>query len=226
MQAMPSSLGDRLGRWTSFFAFTMEGLLQPELAALGKDVLAFHRQFFAAPGGRSALAQTLNFNFASYLPDDLLVKMDRTSMAHALETRSPFLDTALIEYVSGLPDHYKLRGRTTKYILRRAFADLMPPVIRGRGKMGFGVPLATWFRGDLRRYLLDHIASPSSRINDYVRPQAISEMVQDHMNQNANHEHQLWALLTLELWLRSLPRLSRPWEEGAMPAPRLQAGVA
>ena len=226
MLAMPSSLGDRLGRWTSFFAFTLDGLLQADVAHHAGDVLAFHRQFFAEPGGRSPLAQALNFNFASYLPDDLLVKMDRTSMAHALETRSPFLDTALIDYVSGLPDHYKLRGRTTKYILRKAFADLMPPAIRGRGKMGFGLPLATWFRGDLRGYLLDHIASPSSRINEYVRPDTVARMVDNHMNHRGDHEHQFWALLTLELWLRSLPRLSRPWEEGAAPPRRLHGGGA
>src|SRR6185369_803726 len=99
------------------------------------------RQYFdPGPGGRSALAQALDHNFAAYLPYDLLVKMDRTSMAHALETRSPFLDTALIDYVSKLPDRFKLRGRTTKYILRQAFDDLLPPEIKARGKMGFGMP--------------------------------------------------------------------------------------
>jgi asparagine synthase (glutamine-hydrolysing) len=226
LQALPLSLADRMGRWTGFFAFTLDELLQADVAHHAQDALAFHRRFFAEPGGRSPLAQALNFNFGSYLPDDLLVKMDRTSMAHALETRSPFLDTTLIEYVSGLPDHYKARGRTTKYILRRAFADLMPPAIRGRGKMGFGLPLATWFRGELRGYLLDHVATPSSRINQYVRPDTVLRMVDNHMSHRADHEHQFWALLTLELWLRELPRLSRPWEESAAPSPTLRAGAA
>jgi len=219
LSAMHMPLGDRLGRWTSFFAFSLGEALQPELQELGPRALDFHRQYFADPGGRSTLALALNHNFLTYLPHDLLVKMDRTSMAHALETRSPFLDTALIDYVSGLPDRYKLRGRTTKYILRRAFADLMPPQITTRGKMGFGLPLATWFRGDLRSYLLDHIASPSARINAYVRPGYVKALVDAHMAHQAENDQQFWALLTLEIWLRHLPALSRPWE--AAPAAEL-----
>jgi asparagine synthase (glutamine-hydrolysing) len=212
MLAMRAPLGDRLARWTSFFAFSLAETLQPELLPHAEDALAFHRQYFAGAGHRSTLAQALNHNFATYLPYDLLVKMDRTSMAHALETRSPFLDTALIDYVSGLPDRYKLHGRTTKYILRKAFADLMPPAITGRGKMGFGLPLATWFRGDLRDYLLDHIGSPSSRITSYVRPEVVAGLLRAHMAREADHDQLLWALLTLELWLRNLPGLARPWE--------------
>jgi asparagine synthase (glutamine-hydrolysing) len=223
MLAMKASLGDRLAGWTAFFAFSLEETLQGELLEHAGEALAFHRQFFEAPGRRSTLAQALNHNFATYLPYDLLVKMDRTSMAHALETRSPFLDTALIDYVSGLPDRYKLRGRTTKYILRKAFADLMPDAITRRGKMGFGLPLATWFRGDLRPYLVDHIASPASRINAYVRPDRVARMLSAHMERRADHDQQFWALLTLELWLRNLPQLARPWEAAPEPLPVAQA---
>jgi asparagine synthase (glutamine-hydrolysing) len=223
LDAVTMPLGDRLARWNSFFAFSLDEALQPELRAHRDRVLGFHRGFFASPGGKSPLAQALNHNFGAYLPCDLLVKMDRTSMAHALETRSPFLDTALIEYVSGLPDSYKLRGRTTKYILRRAFADMMPPEIRTRGKMGFGIPLGTWFRGDLRAYLTDHIASPNARIAEFVRPDVVARMLSAHMAQTANHEHEFWALLTLELWLRMLPRMARAWEDDAAPAATVQA---
>jgi asparagine synthase (glutamine-hydrolysing) len=217
LAAVNLPLGDRLARWNSFFAFSLDDVLQDDLQPLGATALEHHRRFFPAGDGRSPLALALNHNFGTYLPCDLLVKMDRTSMAHALETRSPFLDTALIDYVSGLPDRYKLRGRITKYILRRAFSDLLPPAIRRRGKMGFGVPLGTWFRGDLRAYLTDHIAAPGSRITDYVRPDAVSRMLAAHMAGTANHEHELWALLTMEIWLRNLPRLSRPWAEAEGP---------
>jgi asparagine synthase (glutamine-hydrolysing) len=212
LSATRMPLGDRLGRWTSFFAFSLDEALQADLVPRGPAVLEYHRQYFAGRGSKSTLAQALDHNFLTYLPNDLLVKMDRTSMAHALETRSPFLDTALIDYVSGLPDRYKLRGRTTKYILRRAFADLMPPEITTRGKMGFGLPLATWFRGDLRSYLLDHIASPTARLNQYVRPDYVRRLIAAHMAHQAENDQQFWALLTLELWLRNLPALSRPWE--------------
>jgi asparagine synthase (glutamine-hydrolysing) len=213
--AMQAPLGDRLFRWTSFFS-SLEETLQADLLPYAADALSMHRQYFSPDGG-STLAQALNHNFGAYLPYDLLVKMDRTSMAHALETRSPFLDTALIDYVSGLPDRFKLRGRTSKYILRKACADLLPPDIARRGKMGFGVPLATWFRGDLRGYLIDLIASPTSRLNAYVRPDLVARMLDAHMAHRADHDQQFWALLTLELWLRNLPRLARPWESQPQP---------
>ncbi len=106
-------------------------------------------------------------NFHSYLHDDLLVKADRMSMATSLEARAPFLDRALIEYVAGLPDDYKLRGRTTKAILREAFADLVPEPVKRRGKKGFGVPLDAWFRHELRDYARDHLLSPSARLRAY-----------------------------------------------------------
>jgi asparagine synthase (glutamine-hydrolysing) len=218
LDAVTMPFGDRLARWSSFFAFSLDQTLQSDLLAYAGGALSFHRAFFAVPEGRSSLALALNHNFSTYLPCDLLVKIDRTSMAHALEARSPFLDTALIEYVSSLPDDYKLRGRTTKYILRKAFADTMPREIRSRGKMGFGMPLGAWFQGDLRAYLTDHIASPSARIANYVRPEAVGRMLAAHMAQTANHEHEFWALLTLELWLRMLPRMARPWAGDAEPA--------
>jgi asparagine synthase (glutamine-hydrolysing) len=211
MTAANLPLADRLTAWTSYFAFGHEGLLRPELRTFGQDVLNFHRSFFHPPAHRTALALALHHNFETYLPHDLLVKTDRTTMAHGLEARSPFLDTALMEYVSGLPDNYKLRGRTTKYILRKAFAHKVPPEILTRGKMGFGIPLATWFRNDLRTYLTDHIASPTSGIGQYVELPYVKQMLAEHESGAADHEHQLWALLTMEIWLRSLPTLAKPW---------------
>jgi hypothetical protein len=88
----------------------------------------------------------------------------------------------------------------------------LPPEIKTRGKMGFGIPLATWFRGNLRSYLMDYIGSPKSLINEYVRADVVARMLNAHMQRTADHEHELWALLTLEIWLRTLPRLARPWE--------------
>ncbi len=201
-------LGDRLTAWNSYFATDLPAILRPELLEQIDPALSYHRNYFADGRGTTALARTLNHNFDTYLPHDLLVKMDRTSMAHALEARAPFLDTALIEYVAGLPDDFKLRGRTTKYLLRKAFADLLPPQILNRGKMGFGLPLGTWFRGDLRSYLSDLIAVPTSRINDYVQPEAVARILREHADKKADHEHQLWALLTLELALRHQQQLT------------------
>ncbi len=217
LNAVDRSLGDRLTFWNSFFAFRVGEILRPEHQGAGSvddDVLAFHRRYFTEGArGASPLALALEHNFGTYLPYDLLVKTDRMSMAHALEARSPFLDTALMEYVARLPDDYKLRGRTTKWILRKTFADLMPPEIRTRGKMGFGLPLGTWFRGDLLGYVRDLLTAPTARINDYLQPAVVARYVDDHVAGKADHEQQIWLLITLELWLRNKARLSRPWDE-------------
>jgi asparagine synthase (glutamine-hydrolysing) len=221
LRAADRSLADRITTWNSYFAFTLAEVMRPELwQGLTSDhILGFQRRFFDQSGGRSALAQTLNHNFGTYLPYDLLVKTDRMSMAHALEARSPFLDTALMEYVAGLPDHFKLRGRTTKYILRQAFDDLLPPTIKTRGKMGFGMPLGTWFRGDLQGYVRDLLTAPTAQLRTYLRPEAVQRIVDDHTALRANHEHEIWLLITLELWLRNLSKLSRPWDEGLVVHP-------
>jgi asparagine synthase (glutamine-hydrolysing) len=226
LSAIERPLGDRITYWNSYFAFTHADLMRPELRPPEESTLAFHRQFFRPPGG-SPLAAVLDHNFGTYLPYDLLVKTDRVSMAHALETRSPFLDTALIEYVAGLPDSYKLRGfprPTTKYILRQAFADLMPREIRTRGKMGFGLPLGTWFRGELKSYIADRVCAPDARIREWVRPEVVQAVFREHTEGGADHEHQIWLLLTMELWLRNLPRLSGPWKESdGVEAPAVSA---
>jgi asparagine synthase (glutamine-hydrolysing) len=213
LRAAGMQLGDRLTVWNSYFAFELDRLLRPEAFSPGRtaEVLGFHRRFFPARPEATPLALALTHNFHTYLPYDLLPKMDRTSMAHALETRSPFLDTALLEYVAGLPDSFKLRGRTSKYILRRACRDLLPQEIQRRGKMGFGMPLGTWFRGDLQGYVRDHLLAPGARIADFVRQRYVDRLVEDHIAERADHGHQLWALLTLELWLRNLGKLTRPW---------------
>jgi asparagine synthase (glutamine-hydrolysing) len=212
LSAVELGLADRLIRWNSLFALELEELLRPEHLREAPAALAFHRRFFE-DASRSPLARTLDHNFGAYLPGDLLVKTDRMSMAHALETRSPLLDTALIDYVSGLPDDFKLRGRTTKYILRQAFADLLPADIQRRGKMGFGVPLGAWFRGDLQTHVRDLLANPQARIYEYVRPEPVRHALDQHMAGASDHEHQIWSLLTMELWLRNLQILSRPWQD-------------
>ncbi|HEY0707311.1 MAG TPA: asparagine synthase (glutamine-hydrolyzing) [Polyangia bacterium] len=218
-------LGDRLTAWISIFAFSLEDILRPEhqVGLRGGDVLdrvlAYHRGFFDVTRTASPLAQALSHNFGTYLPQDLLVKTDRTSMAHALEARSPFLDTAFMEYVAGLPDDFKLRGRTTKYILRETFADLMPPQIKTRGKMGFGLPLGTWFRGDLMSYVRDLLTAPNARIAEYLQPQTVARVVNDHISGREDHEHKIWLLITMEIWLRNLSRLSQPWDDSLVVRP-------
>ncbi len=201
-------LADRIARWNTFF--DPRAVLRRDIAA-GLDVdapLDWQRQIFAAAQSSSPLARVLEHNFRSYLPYDLLVKADRASMAHGLEARSPFLDTALIEYAATLPAKFLRRGSDTKVILKQAFADLLPQEIRERGKMGFGVPLGTWFRGDLRNYLHDYLSAPHARIFDYLDRPAVTLLLDEHEQRARDHGQKLWALLTLEIWLRSLAERS------------------
>jgi len=156
------------------------------------------------------LARLLRLNFTEYLPCDLLVKMDRCSMAHGLETRSPFLDTALIEWAFRLPDSFKIRGREGKWILRRAFRDLLPEPILKRGKMGFGVPLGAWFRGPWSGPLQDYLLPPDARIRRYVNGRRIEELVKSHLSGKQDAGHALWLFLTLEIWLRQHSRVKLP----------------
>ena len=204
-------LYDRMTKWNALFFDDIDRLLRPDFVATlpAIDRLRYITGEMPWMEGRSTLSKVLHANFMSYLPDDLLVKTDRCTMANSLEARSPFLDRDLIEYVAGLPDDLKLRGRQTKVILREAFADLLPPAIQRRGKMGFGVPLGTWFRGDLREYMRDLLLSPDARYKMMLSAPYVESLVARHLSGEANLGHQLWSLLCFELWLRSMPEWTR-----------------
>src|SRR5262249_23509552 len=133
-----------------------------------------------------------------------LVKTDRATMANSLEARSPFLDRELVEYVAALPDTFKLRGRVSKAILRDAFADLLPAEIDRRPKMGFGVPLGTWFRGQLREYVRDVLLAPNAKYRDSLSGPFVERLVEQHLAGRVNVGPQLWALVTYERWLQLL----------------------
>ena len=169
------------------------------------DRLQYLMRFRDQLKGLSPLARTLLVNFNTYLLDDLLVKLDRSTMAHSLEARSPFLDTALIEYVAGLPDSMKLAGGRTKVILREAFKDLIPPEVQRRGKMGFGIPFGSWFRGALRESVDQLLLSRDAKYQEYLSAPYVHRLVKRHHDGEADLGLQLWSLVTFEVWLRSLP---------------------
>ncbi|HZS38718.1 MAG TPA: asparagine synthase (glutamine-hydrolyzing) [Polyangia bacterium] len=224
--AADQPLADRLARWNSSFAFELPNLLRPEIAR-GLDLdepAAWQRRFFDGDGygygygyghghghrrDVTPLQKILEHNFRTYLAYDLQTKVDRCSAGSAFEVRAPFLDTALVEYAGRLPDGYKRRGPRTKHILREAFADLLPPRIARRGKMGFAVPLAAWFRSDLRDYLRDTLG-PSARVHELVDARATAALVEEHLSTRADRSAQIWTLLTLEIWLRALASQSLP----------------
>jgi asparagine synthase (glutamine-hydrolysing) len=129
------------------------------------------------------------------------VKVDIASMANSLEVRSPFLDRALVEFALQLPTSLLIRGTRRKWILKRAFADTLPPENLARRKQGFGVPIGRWLRGDLRSMLEDIVLSPRALSRGYLRPDAAKTLVAEHLS-GVDHSHRLWSLLMLELWHR------------------------
>jgi asparagine synthase (glutamine-hydrolysing) len=146
------------------------------------------------------LARILLVDLYSYLPEDLLVKVDIATMAHSLEARSPFLDHRVVEFAASLPVNWKLRGRKSKRILKDAFADLLPPEILHRGKMGFGVPVSDWFRTALKGYLEQTLLDPVALSRGYFDPVRVMELIREHKDGIRDHGYRLWALLFLELW--------------------------
>jgi asparagine synthase (glutamine-hydrolysing) len=137
-----------------------------------------------------------------YLPEDLLAKVDIASMANSLEARSPFLDHRLIEFCAALPSSLKLRGRTSKWLLRQLMRDRLPPAILTRPKMGFGVPVGDWLRGDLRPLLEDTLLSNRALDRGYFRREAVQALVDEHVSRRSDRTPHLWGLLMLELWFR------------------------
>jgi asparagine synthase (glutamine-hydrolysing) len=200
-------LVERAARWNSLFPDGVADLLQPDAAAAATafDPLAHVRPQIEAARGATPLGRLLAANFASYLPDDLLVKTDRCTMAHSLEARSPLLDTALAEYTASLPDEFKLTRTRTKAILRDAFADLIPRDIDRRPKTGFGVPLDRWFRTELRDFVRDLLLPRSAALAAYLRPEAVQRLIDDHLAGRINAGQRLWALVCFERWLRLVP---------------------
>jgi asparagine synthase (glutamine-hydrolysing) len=199
-------LVERMTSWTSLFYDDLESLFHPDCWATAGpgDLMAYLRHELPSMERLSPLSRLLYSTYRSYLLNDLLVKMDRCSMAASLECRSPFLDRTLTEYVALLPDRLKLSGWRTKVILREAFSDLLPPAIQRRGKMGFAVPLDAWFRGDLRYQLRDVLLGSNVRYAQYLSAPYVRDMVEAHQSGKANLGLKLWMLVTFEVWLRNL----------------------
>jgi asparagine synthase (glutamine-hydrolysing) len=213
-----ASVEERFLGWTSVFATaSLLPLLRPELAARVdvERLRASFSQSNAEAAGAPLLHRLLNISLMTYLPDDLHVKMDRMSMANSVETRSPMLDTAVMEFVASLPPEMKIRRTQMKYILKRAFRGLLPPAVLGRKKHGFAVPLAQWFRQQLRPYVEDTLLSPRARLREYLDPNVVRTLFQEHVDGHRDHRQRLWVLLNLDLWLRMM-------EDGSMWTPRRQ----
>jgi asparagine synthase (glutamine-hydrolysing) len=166
---------------------------------------------FVAAGARDFGSQMMLVDIATYLPGDILTKVDRASMAVSLEARVPLLDHALVEFALALPAGLKIRDGVGKQIFRRAIRGLVPPAVLDHPKLGFAVPLGSWFRGPLR-HRLDRLSATDGGLYDVLDRGSVRRLLREHLMRRRDHSSALWRALVLQLWLDHLDagRLARP----------------
>jgi asparagine synthase (glutamine-hydrolysing) len=162
----------------------------------------FLEPWFAKANGAGIVDAALLTDTMTYLPNDLLVKMDIASMTVSLEARSPFLDHQLMEFAASLPENFKLRGLTKKYLLKRVLKKLVPAENLNRSKMGFGVPIGHWFRGSMQPFLRETVLSEKALARGLFQPEKVLQIIDQHVTGRIDHSHRLWSLLMLELWFQ------------------------
>ena len=181
----------------------LDALWSPALrrAVGGLSPYATAERYWASTDAHTLLNKLLYVDTKTYL-HELLMKQDQMSMAASIESRVPFLDHKLVEFAARMPERMKVRGITTKYVLRKAMTGVLPEQILTRGKMGFPVPVGAWLRGDYRFLLDELVLSPRALARGLFDEQALRRVVTSHVSGEANHAERLWSLINLELWQR------------------------
>ena len=162
----------------------------------------FLDKWFQKSNGAGILDSTMFTDQMTYLPNDLLVKVDIASMANSLEARSPLLDHKVIEFAASLPEKLKMKKFQTKSLLKKVAATLVPNDVIYRRKMGFGVPLGSWFRSDMKNFLREILLSEKSLQRGIIKSEMLKKYVEDHISGKTDYAHQLWTFLMLELWFQ------------------------
>ena len=152
--------------------------------------------------GASPLRRMLFFDQTSWLPDNLLERGDRMTMAASIEARMPFLDHRMAQLISGYPDSIRIRGLSQKWVLRQAMKELLPAKILKRPKVGFRIPVNEWVRAPMRDFVADHLTGPSSVSRAMLEQKAVDRVLEEHVGGRKNHEKLIWTLVNLELFLK------------------------
>jgi asparagine synthase (glutamine-hydrolysing) len=202
LEAAAAPRSERYGRLMQVLPLTLRAGLWTDAAKEEIGILT-SPGFLLGPPPQPGIAGLQRLDLETYLPGDLLPKSDIASMAHSLELRSPLLDHRVVELGLALPETLKFRGREGKVAFRRAFAAELPPEVASRGKSGFGVPLARWFRTDLRPLACDLLLDERARSRGWFRTDTIKRLLEEHTSERADHGHVLWTLCMLELWQRT-----------------------
>lgn len=185
--------------------YLRQQLCQPRWAPPADDAFVLRALAgFLLPEDADALSQAMYFETSVCLPGDGLVKVDRMSMANSLEVRCPLLDSKIAEFAASLPHAWRIRDGRGKDFWIRAMGDRLPPELLTRPKMGFGVPLADWFRGPLRELLRDHLTGARFLSRGIVNPGFLQVMLDEHDRGRRDNYYWLWRLLILEMWFREL----------------------
>jgi len=167
-----------------------------------KKSFSYLEDIFSRSQTKDIVDSLLYADINSYLPEDLLVKMDIATMANSLEARSPFLDHKFMEFSASIPSHIKLKGMRLKYILKKALSNALPEKILNREKMGFGIPIHQWFRNELKGYSYEILLSDKAIKRGYFKKEAVKKLLDEHVAAKANNGARIWSLLFLELWHR------------------------
>ena len=191
-------------RWGSYFsAHQRASLWKPDLwrtfAPDNAEALLVEK-YDSVEGSR--LDRTLYTDVHTYLPGDLLVKADRMTMAASLEGRSPFLDHEMVEWTARLPDRFKVRGRSGKYLLKKAFASALPESVLSHGKQGFGIPVSAWFRGPLYAWAREMLLSEGAPVHRWFESAALGKLLEEHRSARFDHGKRLYALIMLGIWMQ------------------------
>jgi asparagine synthase (glutamine-hydrolysing) len=217
---------DAHGTWRTIFdAPTRAKLLSPDLRhpEAGADALDLYRAMFARTNARHPLNRMLYVDTRFYLPNDMLVKVDRMTMAHGLEAREPFLDYRLVEFVASVPAYLKLRYFLyKKYLLKVAMSDKLPAEIIWRRKQGFNVPNARWIKQGLKPFVMDSLSPVRLKQMGIFNVRTVEEILRNHFAGQADNSHQIWCLLTLVHWWSRFiegqtPVRAEEGREGAVP---------
>lgn len=205
LQAASLPKSERYFEWMSTFnAEAKTELYTKDFAARisEQNSVQFLDRWFARANGSGVLDATLLTDQMTYLPNDLLVKVDIASMANSLEARSPFLDHKVIEFAASLPENLKMRRFETKSLLKKVAARLVPPEVIYRRKMGFGVPIGRWFRGEMKSFVRDVLLSEKSLNRGITNRATVEKYVKEHTEAGRDYTFQIWTLLMLELWFQ------------------------
>lgn len=193
-------------RWMIFLdAAEKYSLYQADLRATLNDHLTagYFGNYFEKAKPFDSLAQQQYVDIKSYLPDDILTKVDRMSMAVSLEARVPLLDHRVVEFAMNLPPIMKLNGSRTKSILRNTVKHLVPELVLEKPKQGFSIPMKHWLRSSLKPMMLDLLSKDSLNKHGYFDHQTVSNWIQEHLDERANHSHRLWSLMVFAMWHRN-----------------------